>query len=324
MKNIPEELIPVIDYWERHGKATVVAVLVAICAGVGYWAWDRARTATRAEVSDTLVRDFAVEGGASPAEAVDELQDAIAKAVDADAVPLLKLRLAKMQYVAGNYAEAKSLYTELRAAPPAGYEDVPAFGLAATAEAEGAFTEARAAYEACMKDFPGSVMRLEAELGVARCQAQSGEKDAAVKALEARRAALEGLDAAKIALKAKLDKAEAALADVRQQNLPGEEKVKALTAAEAAVEVVQKEFAALNANLQAKEMSLARIKATLELVKRWEGRKAGSLLAAVAQASEALEQVEPKAEPVAAPKDEAKPESKDVSAPQASAEKKAE
>ena len=63
MKNIPEELIPVIDYWERHGKATVAAALVVICAGVGYWAWDRARTETRAEVSETLARSFAVSSG---------------------------------------------------------------------------------------------------------------------------------------------------------------------------------------------------------------------------------------------------------------------
>lgn len=320
MKNIPEELIPVIDYWERHGKATVAAALVVICAGVGYWAWDRARTETRAEVSETLARSFAEEGGASPAEAVGELQDAIAKAVDAGAVPLLKLRLAKMQYAAGNYAEAKGLYTELRAAPPAGFEDVPAFGLAATTEAEGAFAEAKAAYEACLKEFPGSMMRLEAELGVARCQAQAGEKEAAVKALEARRDALEGLDAARIAKKDALEKAEAALSDVRKKDLPGEEKVKVLTAAEAAVEEARKALAALDGDLRTKDMSLARIKATLELMKRWEGRKAGSLLAAVAQASEALEQVEAGDEPKA----EAKPEVKDGPAPQAPAEKKAE
>ena len=64
MKNTPEELLPVIEYWEQHGKKTIVAVIVATVAIVGYMAWDRARTETRKEVSDTLVRNFAEEGGA--------------------------------------------------------------------------------------------------------------------------------------------------------------------------------------------------------------------------------------------------------------------
>ena len=308
MKNTPEELLPVIEYWEQHGKKTVVAVIAATVVLVGYMAWDRARTETRKEVSDTLVRNFAEEGGAVTAAAVADLQDAIAKAVDASAVPLLKLRLAKMQYATGNYAEAKTLYTELRAAPPAGFEDVPAFGLAATAEAEGSFAEAQAAYEACIKDFPRSVMKLDAELGVARCQAQAGRKDDAVAALQARLAALESLDAAKLAKKAALEKAEAALADVRRKELPGEEKVKALSAAEDAVAACQKDLAALDAELQTKDLAVARIKSTIDLVKRWEGRKAGSIMAAVAQASEALKQLDEKTEPAPAAPAEKKDE----------------
>ena len=300
MKNTPEELLPVIEYWEQHGKKTIVAVIVATVAIVGYMAWDRARTETRKEVSDMLVRNFAEEGGAVTAVAVADLQDAIAKAVDASAVPLLKLRLAKMQYATGAYAEAKALYTELRAAPPAGFEDVPAFGLAATAEAEGAFAEAQKAYETCLKDFPDSVMKLDAELGVARCQAQAGQKDAAVAALQARLAALEGLDAAKLAKKAALENAEAALVDVRKKELPGEEKVKALSAAEDAVAACRKELAALDADLRTKDMAVARITSTIDLLKRWEGRKAGSLMAAVAQASEALKQLDDKTEPAPA------------------------
>lgn len=310
MKNIPEELLPVIEYWEQHGKKTVAVALVALVAGVGYWAWDRARTQTRMEVADALVENYA---GAMPgmttkqaaASAVEELLAAIDKAKDPSVVPLLKLRLAKMQYAAGNYADAEALYTELKGAAPAGFEDVPAVGLAATLEASGKFAEAQAAYDAFVKDAGASMLKLEAQIGSARCLAQAGQKDAAVKAIEDMLAAQDKLEATKTAQEAALVQAEAALVPLKKKGLTSKDAE--FADAEAAVAALKKDIVALAAAIADKNAVTARLKASLDVVKRWEKREAMTLAnAAAAQVEAAVEQLEKKSEEVApeAPKAE--------------------
>lgn len=330
MKNIPEELLPVVEYWEQHGKMTVAVALVALVAGVGYWAWDRARTQTRMEVADALVENYA---GAMPgmtskqaaASAVDELQSAIGKAKDPAVVPLLKLRLAKMQYAAGNYAEAEALYTELKATPPKGFEDVPAMGLAATLEATGKFAEAQAAYDAFVKENAASMLKLEAQIGSARCLAQAGQKDAAVKALDALIAAEDKLEATKTEKEAALVKAQEALAPLKRQGLTSKDKE--FVDAEAAVATLQKEIEAVKGAIADKNAVTARLKAARDAVKRWEKRAPVTLASATAQVEAVAAELEKKAEDAApaAKAEETKTEPpKAEAAPAAPAEKKAE
>lgn len=314
MKNIPEELIPVIDYWERHGKKTLAVALVALVAGVGYWAWDRARTQTRQEVADALVQNYMAPGLSAKqaaTAAVEELESAIAKAADPSVVPLLKLRLAKMRYAAGDYAAAEALYTELKDAAPAGYEDVPAAGLAATLEAAGKFAEAQAAYDAFVAGNGASALKLEAQLGSARCLAQAGKKAEAVKAVEDLLAAANGLEAAKEAKEAALAKAEEALVPLKKQGLT--RKDPEFAAAETAVADLKKELVSLDLAVKDKDATVSRIKAVLDLVKRWEKRAPVTLADAaaeqVAAATAQLEEKKPEAPAPAEPKaEEAKAE----------------
>ncbi|MGN0853949.1 MAG: tol-pal system YbgF family protein [Kiritimatiellia bacterium] len=315
MKNIPEELIPVVEYWEQHGKMTVAAALVVIVAGVGYWAWERARVQAHMEVADALVKNYAGElpgmtARQTSASAVEELEYAIAKSGDPAIVPLLKLRLAKMQYAAGDYAAAEALYTELKASPPKGFEDVPAVGLAATLEASGKFAESQAAYEAFVAANGTSMLKLEAQIGVARCLAQTGKKDEAVKALEALIAAQDGLEAKKTEKEAALVQAQAALVPLKKQGLTSKDKE--FADAEAAVAALKKEIAALTGALADKNAVTARLKSSLDVVKRWEKREAVTLASATAQVEAAVKELEkpadaaaPAAEAAEAPKAEA-------------------
>lgn len=281
MKNIPEELIPLIDYWERHGKATVAVAIAALAVGVGLWAWDRARAEARQEVCDTLVRDYRAAGGAAGAE---ELQDAIEKAVDPAVVPLLKLRLAKMHYAAGEYEAAGALYDELLPAPPKGYEDAPAFGRAATLEAKGEFAAAQKAFEEFGAAFPASVLGFEAEMGAVRCLAQAGNKDEALKRIKDRRSALEALAADGKAKAEALRAAQAAVDELaRTAPAKGDAAAKAydekVAAAELALASAKRDSDQAAFAVQDKDDMDARLEEMEGLVKRWEGRKATPLLA---------------------------------------------
>ena len=308
MKNIPEELIPVIDYWERHGKKTVAVALVALVAGVGYWAWDRARTQTRQEVSDALVQQYMRGMPKHDAEsAIEELSDAIGKANDPAVIPLLKLRLAKAQYAAGRYAEAEALYAELKDNAPAGYEDVPAAGLAATLEAAGKIAEARQAYDAFIAASGASVLKLEAQLGSARCLAQSGKKDEAVKAVEKLLAEQEGLESAKADKEAALEKAKAALEPLKTKGFTSKDKE--FADAEAAIASCRTELAALELAIKDKPFATMRIKSVLDLVKRWEKRAAEAPAAAADSIAAAVSQLNEK-KPEAAPAPAAAPAEK--------------
>ncbi|MCR5414221.1 MAG: tetratricopeptide repeat protein [Kiritimatiellae bacterium] len=192
---VPEELLPVVEWWERNGKrAMLVGGVVAVVAIVGFsWSARRARNrAAAAQATFTAAESLldvrvGADGDGSKEAAVAKIRET---AGGSSSTPLQKLMLADALVSSGKaeeLASARGILEELAAegdSLPVICRDLPAFKLCVVLESEKKFDEARKAYE----DFAGknqkSVNALEAKLGVARCLAQSGKKDEAVDYLE--------------------------------------------------------------------------------------------------------------------------------------------
>ena len=184
--NIPEELLPVVEWWEKDGKQTVAILLVAGLAVAGYYGVKGWRENRRLAASDALMTAYTAE----------ELEEAVANYGSADSGAALKMRLAKKYFDTERYQEALDAYKALEKSAPDGFEDVPAVGAAQCLEALGRFGEAAKAYDDFVEKKPKSFLALTAQLGSARSLAASGDKAKALERLEALKKDLEGDDAA--------------------------------------------------------------------------------------------------------------------------------
>lgn len=182
---IPDELLPVVEWWEKDGKQTVAivaAVGVAVLAWYGFKNWREAR---RLAAGDAVVSS----------EGVPQLEEAVAQYGSTDAGPALKLRLAKAYYSGANYQGALDLYSELEDKVPAELADIPALGRAESLEALGSFKDAVAAYDAFVERFSDSAFALSAKIGAARSLAQDGDKEGAQKRLAELKESVKGDEA---------------------------------------------------------------------------------------------------------------------------------
>ncbi len=175
MKNIPEELIPLLDWWDQNGKQAVTILLVVVIAVTSFYGVKSWRANRRAAASNALMESYTTT----------ELEDSVAKYEGMAAGPALKLRLAKKYYDEERYQEALDLYNQLMGAAPDGLADVPVVGAAQCLEALGKYEEAFQAYETFVAENPTSFLNLAAKLGAARTLALKGDKAGAVARLEA-------------------------------------------------------------------------------------------------------------------------------------------
>ena len=169
------ELLPLIEWWEKDGKETVIYLLVAAIAVGGWYGWKHHKAAVKEAASNALVNAYTTE----------EIEDAVSKFSGSAAAGALKIRLAKSYYDAGRYDEALAQYEDLLAKAPEGFADVPVVGKAQCLEALKKFDEALAAFDAFAQANPKSYLALTAQLGAARCLAEAGKKDEALKRLAA-------------------------------------------------------------------------------------------------------------------------------------------
>ena len=184
------ELYPLIEWWEKDGKSTVVWLLVAAIAVGGYYGWKNHRAAVKAAASDALVNAYTTE----------EIEEAASKFSGSATAGALKLRLAKSYFDAGRFEEALAQYESLDGKAPDGFADIPTVGKAQCLEALGKFVEAQKAFDAFAEANPKSYLTLTAQLGAARCLAQAGDKKAALARIETLKAANkeEGIEKARI------------------------------------------------------------------------------------------------------------------------------
>ena len=186
------ELYPLIEWWEKDGKSTVIWLLVAAIAVGGYYGWKNHRAAVKAAAADALVSAYTTE----------EIEDAVSKFSGSATEGALKLRLAKSYYDAGRYDEALAQYEALDGKAPDGVAEIPVVGKAQCLEAQGKFAEAKAAFEAFAGANPKSCLKLTAQLGAVRCLAQSGDKKGALALVETLKAEVKGDEISKARVEA--------------------------------------------------------------------------------------------------------------------------
>ncbi len=183
---IPDELLPVVEWWEKDGKQTLAIVCAVAVIAAGWYGVKGWREARAAAAGDALLN----------AESVEELEAAVASYGSSKTGPALKLRLAKAYFDARNFQSAADTYAELQGKAPAGFDDVPYLGAAECLEAQESFDEALKAYDAFVEERPGSPFLFEARLGAVRVLAQNGAKDAALERLAALKEEFKDDDAA--------------------------------------------------------------------------------------------------------------------------------
>ena len=173
------ELYPLVEWWEKDGKQTVIYLLVAAIAVGGWYGWKNHKLAVKNAAAESLVNAYTTE----------EIEDAVAKFSGSATEGALKLRLAKNYFDGGRYEEALAQYEALVGNAPDGFADVPVVGKAQCLEALGRFDEAAKAFDAFAEANPTNYLTLTAQLGAARSFAQAGDKKKALARIEALKAA---------------------------------------------------------------------------------------------------------------------------------------
>ena len=173
------ELIPLIEWWEKDGKSTVIWLLVAAIAIGGWYGYKGHKVALKTAASEAVVNSYTTE----------ELEEANAKFSGRDVEGALKIRLAKSYYDAGRFEEALALYEGLAATKVEGFDDIAVVGRAQTLEALGKFEEAAKAFDAFAEANTKNYLTLTAQLGAARSIAQLGDKTKALARIDALKAA---------------------------------------------------------------------------------------------------------------------------------------
>lgn len=173
------ELLPLVEWWEKDGKSTVIYLLVAAIAVGGWYGWKNHKAAVKEAASNALVNAYTTE----------EIEEAAAKFSGSESAGALKIRLAKSYYDSARYEEALAQYEALEGNAPDGFADIPVVGKAQCLEALGKFEEAAKAFDAFAEASPKNYLALTAQLGAARSYAQAGDKKKALARIEALKAA---------------------------------------------------------------------------------------------------------------------------------------
>jgi predicted negative regulator of RcsB-dependent stress response len=173
--HIPEELIPVYDYWQRNRSKILTVASLAVIVVAGGVMYDRHRTQQYQTASAAL----------ATAESLESVESLTSRYGRTTLGPILRLKLAKAQFDAGRYEEALSTYDAfLRRDDKHDMADVARLGRAQCMEALSRAAEARGAYAAFATADPKHYLAPSAMLGEARCFALEGDKVRAKQCLE--------------------------------------------------------------------------------------------------------------------------------------------
>lgn len=173
--NLPEELLPLYDWWKANGSHFLITLTAAAVLIGGAFAFKQHRSSKIAGANQDLLK----------ASSLDDLETAVAKYGATQAGNAARLRLAKAYFDASKYDESLGAYdTCLSKGAPAGFKEVAELGRAHALEALGRLDEALAAFQTFEKANEGHFLQPQAVLGVARVLTLQGKKDEAKKILE--------------------------------------------------------------------------------------------------------------------------------------------
>lgn len=174
-ENLPEELLPLYDWWKANSQHVIITAAAAIVIIGGVFAFKQYSDNKTTGANQELLR----------ATSLDELEGAVAKYGSTKAGNAIRLRLAKAYYDASKYEEARDAYDMcIRKGAPAGFKEVAELGRAHALEGLGRLDDAMAAYTAFEKKHAEHFLQPQAVMGAARVLTLQGKKDEAKKRLE--------------------------------------------------------------------------------------------------------------------------------------------
>lgn len=172
---IPEELLPVYDWWVKSGPRTLLYAGIFAVVAAGAVAWNLHKQNQREAANAALIA----------ARSAEDFESFIAN-YSTPATKLARLELARAYYDVQDYDQAMETYEAfLKDTPPAAFTDIAVLGKAQCLEALGRYSEALAAYKA-FTDEKGETHYLtpSAIFGTARTIALTGDKAAGKAALD--------------------------------------------------------------------------------------------------------------------------------------------
>jgi tetratricopeptide (TPR) repeat protein len=173
-ENLPEELLPLYDWWKEKGARSLVTAGAIALVALGALAFVHYRRGRVVEANLQLTR----------ANSVEELEAAVAQFGSLNAGNAARLRLAKAYYDAAKYAEALAAYEESETRVPAEFRDIAVLGRAHSLEALERTDEALQVYRKFTDGSRQSYLYPQAVMGLARVLTLKGQKEDARRLLE--------------------------------------------------------------------------------------------------------------------------------------------
>lgn len=199
--NVPHELVPVIEWWQKDGKKTAAIAAVGAIIALGIYGWNAKQVKFESEASDVAYK------AAFQSMSVEELEGAADSYGSSKAASAIKLFLAKAYAArgeAGDLEKAVAVYEGLinSGNTPEAFAGLSEMGLASCYETLGRWEDAKKLYEAGASI---SFFAFEAKLGAARCVKGIEGVDKAVAKLEALKKESEGVLGATMRIDAAID-----------------------------------------------------------------------------------------------------------------------
>ena len=174
-ENLPEELLPLYDWWKEKGARSLVSAGAVALIAVGVLGYMQYRKGKIVEANIKL----------GQANSIEELEVAVEQYGSLKAGNATRIRLAKAYYDASKYEEALAAYEECESkGVPTGFEDIVTLGRAHCLEAMEKTDEALKVYKDFTDNNKASFLYPRAVMGLARVMTLQGNKDGAKNLLE--------------------------------------------------------------------------------------------------------------------------------------------
>jgi predicted negative regulator of RcsB-dependent stress response len=191
VENLPEELLPLYDWWTTKGTAFLTALATAVILVGGIFAIRSYLTSRAAAANQAILK----------ASSLEDLENVVAKYGSTKAAGTARLRLAKAYYDASNYQAALQTYDEcLKKGTAKAFIEIAELGRAHALEGLNRLDEALAEFQRFEQQRSEHFLYPQAVMGVARVLTLLGRKDEAKNRLEKLKAEKTGDEAVEMAV----------------------------------------------------------------------------------------------------------------------------